>query len=161
MKNTNKASGYVYEKLTQWFDDFKEHEVTDLVALVEKSEALVVAAESISEEKCKQFIENFTYDLQDFYAQYKAEVKHSLYLSLMQEKFWRTLADITDKSQVEWVELKEDLEHKGEYYEGDIIGFGVLECAHCYHTLTITHLTHVDKCEMCGSQHFHRKMLNA
>ena len=161
MNNLNEISKSVYDNLIQWFHHFKTHEVTDLVELVNKSEALVIAAESLSEERCKQFIDSFAYDLHDFYAQYKSEVKHSLYLKLMQENFWRTLADITDKSQVEWVELQEDIVHRGEYQKGDVIGFGVLICKHCKDKLIVTHLTQVDECLLCGGQHFHREMLNA
>lgn len=161
MNHINQASDYVYEKLIYWFNDFNVHEVTNLVTLVEKSEGLVRAAESIPEEKLQQFIDNFTYDLHDFYRQYKSEYKHSLYVKLLQESFWHTLADITDKSQVEWYELHEDIAHKGEYRAGDTIGFGLLVCAQCEHDLTITHLTVVSACSHCGGKYFHRKMLNA
>lgn len=161
MNVTHQASDTVYQKLIHWFNDFKEHEVTDLVSLMEKYEALVRAAESIPEDKVKQFIDNFTYDLHDFYRQYKSEYKHSLYIKLMQEQFWHTLADITDKSQVEWAELQEDIAHKGEYQIGDIIGFGLLVCTQCESTHTITHVTAINACATCGGKYFHRKMLNA
>lgn len=151
----------IYDKLTQWFNDFNKNEVTELVSIVNKTEDLLIAAESIPEEKCKQFVDNFIYDLKDFHQQYQAQIKHSLYLSLLQENFWRTLADITDKSQVEWAELQEDIEHKGLYQQGDFIGFGELECIACHETLLVTHFMKVDVCLKCHGTRFHRKMLSA
>ena len=44
---------------------------------------------------------------------------------------WSWLADVTDRAQVEWQELADELEHKGIYRAGDWVGLGVLVCDHC------------------------------
>ena len=148
-----------YQSMSAWLTDIKKHEVTQLVELIEQAKVILKSAESLPEEKIKQFINNFTYDLHEFYQQNQQEVKHSIYLGLMKESFWAVLANITDKSQVEWAELCEDFVHNGEYQKGDVIGFGQLCCQKCHNIRLITHLTTVDECLHCGHEHFNRQGL--
>ncbi|MFT5756118.1 MAG: hypothetical protein ACI9LM_000830 [Alteromonadaceae bacterium] len=149
----------LYDQLVEWFDGIKKHELTDIVTLVEKAKALVMAAESLPEDKVKQFISNFQYDLREFYQQYQSNVKHSLYLGLLNERFWSTLANVTDKSQVEWAELNEDFAHQSIYHRGDYIGFGELECQQCHQSMLFSHLTQLTECFECGGEVFLRKGL--
>ena len=58
-----------YQNLAEWLTDVKKNEVTQAVELIEHAKVLVKAAEEIPEEKIKQFIENFKYDLNEFYQQ--------------------------------------------------------------------------------------------
>lgn len=148
-----------YDRLSQWLVDVKRHEITQVVELVEQAKVILMAAEAIPEEKIKQFIDNFQYDLHEFYQQNQEQAKHSVYLGLMSESFWAVMAKITDKSQVEWAELCEDFAHKGNYQTGDLIGFGILECQACHKTLIINHLSEVMDCLHCGHQHFVRQSL--
>ncbi len=152
-------SSEFYEYLHQWLVDVKRHELTQAVELIEHAKVIARTIESIPEEKVIQFIENFKYDLYEFYHQNHEQVKHSTYLALMNESFWVTMANITDKSQVEWAELCEDFSHNGDYYCGDVVGFGLLECKNCHKTLKICHLTEIDECLHCGHKHFSRKSL--
>jgi len=158
---TNKLSNnnLLYDQLVAWIDDIKKHELTDIVALVEKAKATVIAAESLPEDKVKQFINNFRCDLREFYQQYQADVKHSLYLGLLNERFWSTLANVTDKSQVEWAELNDDFVHQSLYHKGDFIGFGELECQQCRQTMLLSHFTQISECFECGGEVFIRKGL--
>ena len=73
---TNKLANknLFYDQLIEWFDDIKQHEITGIVDVVEKAKAIVIAAESLPEEKVKQFVENFKYDLKEFYQQYQSQV---------------------------------------------------------------------------------------
>ena len=148
-----------YQKLSTWLTDVKKHEVTQIVELVEQAKVILLSAESIPEEKIKQFIENFKYDLHEFYLSNQEQVKHSVYLSLMHESFWALLVKITDKSQVEWAELCEDFDHSGDYKVGDFIGFGKLTCVKCHQSLIISRLTQVSECLHCGHDHFTRESL--
>lgn len=148
-----------YHSMASWLTDVKKNEVTQIVELVEQAKVILKAAESIPEEKVKQFVSNFTYDLHEFYQQNQEEAKHSIYLGLMNESFWAILVNITDKSQVEWAELCEDFEHNGEYQKGDVIGFGQLCCQNCQKTRMISHLSTVDECLYCGHQLFTRQSL--
>ncbi len=149
----------VHHKLSVWLKDVKKHEITEIIELVEQAKVILRAAESIPEEKINQFIENFKYDLQEFYQQNREQAKHSIFLSLMKESFWALLSKITDKSQVEWAELVEDFNHSGDYHVGDYIGFGKLTCRQCEKSIIISHLSEVMPCLYCGHEHFKRESL--
>lgn len=159
MNDKNKAFTDIYTTINRWIEDIKEHELTDIIEIVEQARSYLVAAESIPEEKIKQFIDNFKYDLREFYKQNQAQVEHSSYLGLMNESLWQTLSEMTDKSQVEWAELMGDFEHDGIYHSGDYIGFGELECCQCSQKITINHLSKVSDCINCGHSDFIRKGL--
>ena len=156
MPNKNNVIVELYQNISKWIEDTKEHEITQIVDVVEQAKAYLIAAETIPEREVKQFIDSFIYDLNEFYRQNQTQVKNSLYLSLMNESFWQLLASMTDKSQVEWSELIDDFEHNGIYRAGDSIGFGELECQKCHQTLSITHLSQVSSCIECDGQQFIR-----
>lgn len=149
----------VYQQLTRWLADIKQHEVSQLVELIEQAKSYVKAAEALPEERINQFIENLKYDLSEFYYQLKHDSKNSVYLGLLRESWWSAVAQMTDKSQVEWGELTDDFAHQGHYHTGDYIGFGELICKHCQHSITITHNTKVLDCTSCGGQEFSRQGL--
>ncbi|NQY33587.1 MAG: zinc ribbon-containing protein [Alteromonadaceae bacterium] len=149
----------IYDNVLKWIEDVKEHEVTHIVEVIEKFKAYLAAAEAIPEKKVQQFINNFENDLKEFYQQNQAEFQHSVYIGLLNETFWAKLAQLTDKSQVEWAELTEDFKHQGKYHTGDFIGFGELECQKCHHKRTILHFSEVTDCDECGGNEFVRLAL--
>ena len=156
MPNKNNVIVELYQNISKWIEDTKEHEITQIVDVVEQAKAYLIAAETIPEREVKQFIDSFIYDLNEFYRQNQIQAKNSLYLSLMNESFWQLLASMTDKSQVEWSELIKDFEHNGIYHVGDYIGFGELECRKCHQSISITHLSYVTNCLVCDGQQFIR-----
>jgi len=149
----------VYQQLTTWFHSFEQHEVTNVVTIVERAKQYLSAAEDLPDHSIKQFVDNLSYDLQQFYQAYQTDAKHSIFLGILEEEFWQTLGQITDKSQVEWAELGEDFQHQGYYHKGDMIGFGVLLCDHCHESLSIYHLSEVPECPQCGHGKFSRQPL--
>ena len=149
----------IYDNALQWFEDVKQHEVTHIVEVVEQVKAYLSAAEAIPEDKVKQFINNFEHDLKEFYEQNQADIQHSVYIGLLNETFWAKLAQMTDKSQVEWAELTDDFKYHGQYHSGDFVGFGELECQKCHHKITILHLSEVVDCDECGGSKFTRLAL--
>ena len=73
---------------------------------------------------------------------------------------WANLAQLTDKSQVEWAELVDDFEHDGIYKVGDVIGFGELVCQQCNEKVHIMHASEVVACAKCGGESFTRMPLD-
>lgn len=149
----------VLEPLVNWLDEVKKNEVTKMIELVEQAKLYAKAAESIPEEKVEQFIDNLKHDLSEFYRQLKDDSEHSIYLGILNESWWSTLADMTDKSQVEWAELSEDFAHDGVYRTGDFIGFGELVCDNCKHVHPVTHFSEVIPCSECNHNTFKRRGL--
>lgn len=150
-------TGSLYDELAAWLEDVKQHELTDFISVVEQVKAFAGAAEAIPAEKVTQFIDNFKYDLHQFATLAQHEVDNSVYVGLVKEQFWQKLADITDRSQVEWAELDDDFKHHGHYQVGDYIGFGELQCVNCDQSLMIFHNSKVSECANCGGHEFIRK----
>ncbi|MBL4908740.1 MAG: zinc ribbon-containing protein [Alteromonadaceae bacterium] len=156
-KNNNVDS--LYAKLSVWLNDVKTHELTSLIEFTEQAKKYLMAAEALPEEKINQFINNLSYDLKEFFQQSKNEAQHSIYLGLLEEQFWQELSKITDKSQVEWSEMLDEIKHHGDYSEGDIIGFGVLVCKHCQQQVEYFHQSTVIACPNCQKTEFFRQNL--
>tara|TARA_R110000772_G_scaffold19179_7_gene53758 strand:+ start:223 stop:708 length:486 start_codon:yes stop_codon:yes gene_type:complete len=156
MKQEQSRMQEVYQNLQKWLGDTSDNEVRSIVELIEQAKKILIAAEQIPEQQVKQFITNLKYDLSDFYQQYQADIKHSIYLDILNESLWENLAQITDKSQVEWSELMDDFQHQDGYHVGDHVGFGQLQCRACQHCVTYSHANIVAECIACGGKDFNR-----
>ncbi len=78
----------------------------------------------------------------------------------LKDTAWSWLADVTDRTQVEWQELADELEHKGVYRAGDWVGLGVLVCDHCEWRHTVLHPEQLGTCPECGADEYHREPLS-
>lgn len=159
MKNEQSRVQEIYKKLHAWLAETKENEMHSIAELLSQAKKILIAAEQIPEQQVKQFIANLKYDLSDFYQQYQSDIKHSVYLELMNENLWSSLAHITDKAQVEWSELMDDFQHQDGYHVGDYVGFGQLQCQACQHCVTYNHPNVVMECLACGGKDFYRLSL--
>ncbi len=54
------------------------------------------------------------------------EESDSVFMRVIKESLWQELADITDKTQLEWREVFQDLNHHGVYHSGEVVGLGNL-----------------------------------
>ncbi|ALO35220.1 hypothetical protein CMT41_11190 [Colwellia sp. MT41] len=160
MSHQNDYFADIYKNLNNWLVAVKAEQKPHIDEFIKQAKLYANAAEAMSEEKLKQFADNLKYDLHDFYQLNRSQVKHSLYLGLLNESLWDTLAKLTDKSQVEWAELVEDFSHDGLYKSGDFIGFGELQCQQCDEKITILHFSEIGDCVHCGSTEFFRLPLN-
>ncbi|WP_057831605.1 zinc ribbon-containing protein [Colwellia sp. TT2012] len=160
MSHQNDYFADIYKSLNNWLVSVKAEQKPHIDEFIKQAKLYANAAEAMSEEKLKQFTDNLKYDLHDFYQLNRSQAKHSLYLGLLNESLWDTLAKLTDKSQVEWAELIEDFNHDGLYKSGDFIGFGELQCQQCDEKITILHFSEIGDCVHCGSTDFIRLPLN-
>lgn len=156
MSQPNDYFSEIYKKLNSWLSEVKEQQKPHIDEFIKQAKLYAIAAENMSEEKLHQFTESLKYDLHDFYQLNREQAKSSVYLGLLNETLWDQLAQLTDKSQVEWAELIEDFEHDGVYKTGDFIGFGELQCEQCDETITIMHFSEINDCANCGASSFIR-----
>lgn len=156
MSHQNDYFADIYQKLNAWLIEIKAQQKPRIDEFMKQAKLYGSAAEEMSEEKLHQFIDNFKYDLHDFYHLNRKQAQDSLYLGLLNEAFWDNLAQLTDKSQVEWAELVDDFNHDGIYESGDFIGFGKLQCEECDEQLSIMHFSEIGDCINCGSKAFIR-----
>jgi hypothetical protein len=159
MLNKNDYFAEVYHQLNNWLNEVKHEQKPRITELLRQTKQYAIAAENMSEEKIQQFVENMKYDLRDFYILNKTQAEHSVYLGLLNETLWDTLAKLTDKSQVEWAEITEDFTHDGIYQSGDFIGFGELACEDCDNLFTVSHYIEIIPCTNCGHTRFTRTPL--
>jgi len=78
----------------------------------------------------------------------------------VEDTLWSWLVAITDKSQLEWVELQHDFNHDGRYHSGDIVGLGQFVCNDCNQQLSIYHPQEIGQCVDCNGEHFTRAPFN-
>ncbi|WP_153446522.1 zinc ribbon-containing protein [Vibrio algicola] len=100
-------------------------------------------------------------DLKEFSDSYQKsqEDEDDPFMTVVAESIWEGLLEITDRTQVEWREVFKDIEHKGLYEVGDIIGLGALVCEKCGHRQEYTHPHEIIPCMQCGNHAFTRMPL--
>ena len=65
----------VYQKLNAWLKEVQQTQITYIEEFIQQAKGYALAAEQMSEEKVQQFIDNFKYDLHDFYTLNKSQAK--------------------------------------------------------------------------------------
>ncbi|MGM3174864.1 zinc ribbon-containing protein [Dickeya lacustris] len=81
----------------------------------------------------------------------------SVFMRVIRESLWQNLADITDKTQLEWREVFKDVSHHGVYHSGEVVGLGNLVCEQCFHHVTFYTPEVLPHCPKCGHDQFHRQ----
>ncbi|NMH67144.1 zinc ribbon-containing protein [Shewanella salipaludis] len=88
-----------------------------------------------------------------------ASLSHSPTVIAVENTFWHWLNEITDRSQVEWHELTQDIEQQGYYQSGDIVSQGKLICVQCGHAMDIEFPGVIPDCPQCDGETFTREAL--
>ncbi|OAT34053.1 hypothetical protein M975_0589 [Buttiauxella brennerae ATCC 51605] len=99
-------------------------------------------------------------DLEEFarsYNESQGEFTDSVFMRVIKESLWQELADITDKTQLEWREVFQDLNHHGVYHSGEVVGLGNLVCENCHFHLAIYTPDVLPVCPKCGHNQFSRR----
>ena len=78
-------------------------------------------------------------------------------MRVIKESLWQELADITDKTQLEWREVFQDLNHHGVYHSGEGVGLGNLVCEKCHYHLAVYTPDVLPRCPKCGHDQFQRR----
>lgn len=99
-------------------------------------------------------------DLEEFarsYNESQGAFTDSVFMRVIKESLWQELADITDKTQLEWREVFQDLNHHGVYHSGEVVGLGNLVCENCHFLLAVYTPDVLPVCPKCGHNQFHRR----
>ncbi|WP_411907263.1 zinc ribbon-containing protein, partial [Salmonella enterica] len=96
-------------------------------------------------------------DLEEFAMSYEESQDDSVFLRVITESLWQELADITDKTQLEWREVFQDLNHHGVYHSGEVVGLGHLVCEKCHYHLAGYTPDVLPLCPKCGHDQFQRR----
>lgn len=81
----------------------------------------------------------------------------SVFMRVIKENVWKELTDITDKTQLEWREMFEDLNHHGVWLSGEVAGPGNMVCEKCHHYQALYTPDVLARCVKCGHDQFQRR----
>lgn len=155
----NKVARYYRELVTSLSERLRNGE-RDIDALVEQARASVSQTGELTRTELEELTRAIRRDLEEFaisYNESQEEVKDSVFLRVIKESIWQELADITDKTQLEWREVFQDLNHHGVYHSGEVVGLGNLVCEKCHFHLPVYSPEVLPLCPKCGHDQFQRK----
>ncbi|MBZ3655586.1 hypothetical protein JS565_03430 [Salmonella enterica subsp. enterica serovar Senftenberg] len=95
-------------------------------------------------------------DLEEFAMSYEESQEDSVFLRVIKESLWQELADITDKTQLEWREVFrfESPRRVSQWRSG---GVGNLVCEKCHYHLAVYTPDVLPLCPKCGHDQFQRR----
>ncbi|SUX86717.1 Protein of uncharacterised function (DUF1451) [Citrobacter koseri] len=124
----NKVAQYYRELVTSLSERLRNGE-RDIDALVEQARQSVMKAGELTRIEVDELTRAVRRDLEEFamsYEESQEEESDSVFMRVIKESLWQELADITDKTQLEWREVFQDLNHHGVYHSGEVVGLGNL-----------------------------------
>lgn len=124
----NKVAQYYRELVASLTERLKNGE-RDIDALVASAEKRLNEAGELTRDEVEQVTLAVRRDLEEFarsYQESRDEFTDSVFMRVIKESLWQELADITDKTQLEWREVFKDVSHHGVYHSGEVVGLGNL-----------------------------------
>lgn len=109
----NKVAQY-YRELVSSLSERLRHGERDIDALVTQAREKIVRAGDLTQSEIESVIAAVKRDLEEFARSYEEsheDESDSVFMRVIKESLWQELADITDKTQLEWREVFQDLNH--------------------------------------------------
>jgi predicted nucleic acid-binding Zn-ribbon protein len=155
----NKVAQYYRELLSTLSERLRNGE-RDIDALVKDAHKKITEAGELTRNEIDEVTRAVRRDLEEFalsYQESQQEEEESVFARVIKESLWQELADITDKTQLEWREVFKDLSHHGVYHSGEVVGLGNLVCEKCHHRLAFYTPEVLPVCPKCGHNQFQRQ----
>ncbi|AXW87338.1 hypothetical protein AU509_03380 [Lonsdalea britannica] len=132
----------------------------DMAKLIDHARHRIADDNAVTQQEGAQILQAIRRDLAEFgrsYEESRDESTDSVFMRVIKESLWQELADITDKTQLEWRELFQDVNHHGVYHSGEVVGLGNLVCENCHYHLTFYTPEVLPRCPKCSHDQFHRQ----
>lgn len=139
-------------QLADMVSNAEKDSVEQLMELNEQVRAYFQAGKDLTAHETRLFVETLKRQWQEADPDAGEEQP-----SLWPEALWYELAQITDRSQVEWQEILEDFRHKGVYFQGERVGMGCYRCENCGERANYYHPSELLACTHCGGVSFNRE----
>ncbi|WP_445427848.1 zinc ribbon-containing protein [Alishewanella sp. HL-SH05] len=136
-------------ELTDTLEQAGQRQLDNMLEFSEILQAYLKAGKDLSAYESQLFVETLK-------QQWQAANTEEQAPSMWSEELWQQLSQITDRTQVEWVELLEDFNHQGVYYQGEYVGMGRYRCSQCQQSIDYTHPAELLCCATCGGVQFFR-----
>ncbi|MBY5921499.1 zinc ribbon-containing protein [Ferrimonas balearica] len=133
-----------------------------LDAVLKESRTYLAMESTLSAEQMDLVEQFLRRDLAEYARQLEsgeAPEPDSVFTLGLENSIWSWLVEITDRSQMEWHELNEELRHHGTFQAGEVVGLGELVCDNCGHTMSFFHPDTLPKCPNCDGEQFSRRPL--
>ncbi|VDZ95271.1 protein ybeL [Salmonella enterica subsp. enterica] len=105
----NKVAQYYRELVASLSERLRNGE-RDIDALVEQARQRVMQTGELTRTEVDELTRAVRRDLEEFAMSYEESQEDSVFLRVIKESLWQELADITDKTQLEWREVFQDFE---------------------------------------------------
>ncbi|MBF2748122.1 zinc ribbon-containing protein [Enterobacter bugandensis] len=155
----NKVAQF-YRELVATLTERLRNGERDIDALVEQAPERVTQTGELTRTEVEEVTRAVRRDLEEFarsYEESQDEIADSVFMRVIKESLWQELADITDKTQLEWREVFQDLNHHGVYQSGEVVGLGNLVCEKCHHHIAVYTPDVLPLCPKCGHDQFQRR----
>ena len=155
----NKVAQYYRELVASLTERLKNGE-RDIDELVASAERRLNEAEDLTRDEVRQVTQAVRRDLEEFarsYQESRDEFTDSVFMRVIKESLWQELADITDKTQLEWREVFKDVSHHGVYHSGEVVGLGNLVCEQCHYHLAFYTPEVLPLCPKCVHHIYQRR----
>ncbi|WP_410016093.1 zinc ribbon-containing protein [Sodalis sp. C49] len=155
----DKVAQYYRELLASLSQQLEQGE-RNIDTLVEDARLRLQATGDLTPAEVENVTRAVRRDLEEFARSYDesgAQDDDSVFTRVIKESLWQELADITDKTQLEWQEVFKDVSHHGVYNSGEVVGLGNLVCERCHHSLAFYTPETLPLCPECGFDQFHRR----
>ncbi|TKI05475.1 zinc ribbon-containing protein [Martelella alba] len=132
----------------------------DIDALVDEAHRRLLAGGELTPAEADSVTRSVRRDIREFarsYDESRADDGDSVFTRIIKESLWQELADITDKTQLEWREIFKDVAHHGVYSSGEVVGLGNLVCERCHHAIAFYTPEVLPLCPHCGFDQFQRR----
>ena len=150
----------IYRELVGTLTERLRNGERDIDALVSQARAKVAQTSELTRTEIDELLRAVRRDLEEFamsYGESQEDESDSVFLRVIKESIWQELADITDKTQLEWREVFQDLNHHGVYHSGEVVGLGNLVCEKCHFHLAVYTPDLLPLCPKCGHDQFQRR----
>jgi hypothetical protein len=126
--------------------------------LIERGMSSYRFSSDINEEQLRVIQRQLNIDLMAFIKDKRQNptFKDSPHYLAIETTIWQWALAISDKCQLEWLELSEDIKHDGLYQAGDVVGLGQFLCTNCSQTMAIYHPDVLTSCNHCLGVQFRR-----
>ena len=155
----NKVAQF-YRELVSTLSERLRNGERDIDALMEQARVKISQSGELTQREVESLTTAVRRDLEEFarsYEESQDELTDSVFMRVIKESLWQELADITDKTQLEWREVFQDLNHHGVYHSGEVVGLGNLVCEHCHYHLAVYTPDILPRCPKCGHDQFQRR----
>lgn len=144
------------DDLSAWLERAARDQVVSSMDVIDQAKRYLQAAEEIGEDEMDKLEYYITRDLFAFSEDWQREAERSVWLTGIRQSFWRLLGSMSDKNQLEMVEMQMDIDHRGVYHSGELIAHGTLKCLRCGHTHSVEFVEQIPPCIECANTSFSR-----